>query len=170
MAGNDWEWTSDVFTPSHPDEPEHPCCVPRNPRVSETHESLVHETIPRRVTEGGSHLSAPNYCLRYRPAARQGEAVDTPTGTSGSDAWSEPGAVPTTIRSARGCERHQDRDVTASVVVHAIGWTSCRPVIPLSSTDRGSSNVNSPVPPRRPWTSDDAMISPPEATAAMRAA
>jgi sulfatase modifying factor 1 len=24
-------------------------------------------------------LCAPNYCLRYRPAARQGEAVDTST-------------------------------------------------------------------------------------------
>jgi sulfatase modifying factor 1 len=29
------------------------------------------------VVKGGSHLCAPNYCLRYRPAARQGEAVDT---------------------------------------------------------------------------------------------
>ena len=35
--------------------------------------------IPRRVTKGGSHLCAPNYCLRYRPAARQGEPVDTTT-------------------------------------------------------------------------------------------
>ena len=29
--------------------------------------------IPRRVIKGGSHLCAPSYCLRYRPAARQGE-------------------------------------------------------------------------------------------------
>jgi formylglycine-generating enzyme required for sulfatase activity len=35
------------------------------------------------VTKGGSHLCAPNYCLRYRPAARQGEAVDTSTGHIG---------------------------------------------------------------------------------------
>jgi formylglycine-generating enzyme required for sulfatase activity len=35
--------------------------------------------IPRRVIKGGSHLCAPNYCLRYRPAARQGEPVDTAT-------------------------------------------------------------------------------------------
>jgi formylglycine-generating enzyme required for sulfatase activity len=35
--------------------------------------------IPRRVLKGGSHLCAPSYCLRYRPAARQGEAVDTST-------------------------------------------------------------------------------------------
>jgi sulfatase modifying factor 1 len=31
------------------------------------------------VIKGGSHLCAPSYCLRYRPAARQGEAVDTST-------------------------------------------------------------------------------------------
>jgi formylglycine-generating enzyme len=35
------------------------------------------------VIKGGSHLCAPNYCLRYRPAARQGEAVDTSTGHIG---------------------------------------------------------------------------------------
>jgi sulfatase modifying factor 1 len=39
--------------------------------------------IPRRVIKGGSQLCAPNYCLRYRPAARQGEAVDTSTGQIG---------------------------------------------------------------------------------------
>jgi formylglycine-generating enzyme required for sulfatase activity len=37
------------------------------------------ETVARRVIKGGSHLCAPNYCLRYRPAARQGHAVDSPT-------------------------------------------------------------------------------------------
>ena len=35
--------------------------------------------LPRKVIKGGSHLCAPNYCLRYRPAARQGETVDTAT-------------------------------------------------------------------------------------------
>jgi formylglycine-generating enzyme required for sulfatase activity len=35
------------------------------------------------VIKGGSHLCAPNYCLRYRPAARQGEALDTSTGHIG---------------------------------------------------------------------------------------
>ena len=33
--------------------------------------------VPRKVLKGGSHLCAPNYCLRYRPAARQGEAIET---------------------------------------------------------------------------------------------
>jgi sulfatase modifying factor 1 len=31
------------------------------------------------VIKGGSHLCAPSYCLRYRPAARQGETVDSAT-------------------------------------------------------------------------------------------
>jgi formylglycine-generating enzyme required for sulfatase activity len=80
MAGNVWEWTSDYFTAARE---RHGCCVPRNPRVISAEASLVPGEpgahIPRRVMKGGSHLCAPNYCLRYRPAARQGEAVDTST-------------------------------------------------------------------------------------------
>ena len=82
MAGNVWEWTSDFFTPSHPDV-EHSCCMPRNPRVTSAAQSVEVDApglpTPRRVTKGGSHLCAPNYCLRYRPAARQGEAIDSTT-------------------------------------------------------------------------------------------
>ncbi len=80
MCGNVWEWTSDFFRMQHDDEVERPCCVPRNPRVSAPQST---EPIPRRVIKGGSHLCAPNYCLRYRPAARQGETVDTSTGHIG---------------------------------------------------------------------------------------
>jgi formylglycine-generating enzyme len=50
---------------------EHGCCAPRAAT------DCGH--IPRRVIKDGSHLCAPNYCLRYRPAARQAEAVDTST-------------------------------------------------------------------------------------------
>jgi sulfatase modifying factor 1 len=35
--------------------------------------------IPRKVLKGGSHLCAPSYCKRYRPAARHAEQVDTTT-------------------------------------------------------------------------------------------
>jgi formylglycine-generating enzyme required for sulfatase activity len=81
MAGNVWEWTSDFFTPRHPDEVTKLCCIPRNPRVESAEQSYAvgqpDAHIPRKVLKGGSHLCAPNYCLRYRPAARQGEAIDT---------------------------------------------------------------------------------------------
>jgi sulfatase modifying factor 1 len=83
MTGNVWEWTADYFTPRHPDEAAKSCCVPQNPRVSAPEGSFAAgrpgEHIPRRVVKGGSHLCAANYCLRYRPAARQAEAVDTST-------------------------------------------------------------------------------------------
>jgi formylglycine-generating enzyme len=83
MAGNVWEWTSDFFTPGHADEVARPCCAPVNPRVTSPEHSYENSgpgaTIPRRVTKGGSHLRAPNYCFRYRPAARQGQAVDSTT-------------------------------------------------------------------------------------------
>ena len=73
MAGNVWEWTTDFFAPGeNADSP--PCCAP--PLMSG-------ERFPRRVIKGGSHLCAPNYCLRYRPAARQSETVDTSTGHIG---------------------------------------------------------------------------------------
>ena len=83
VAGNVWEWTRDVFAARDPDAAEHPCCMPMNPQVDSPDRSAPGEPIPRRVIKGGSHLCAPNYCLRYRPAARQGEAVDTSTGHIG---------------------------------------------------------------------------------------
>jgi len=82
-TGNVWEWTSDYFSTQAPGEARKSCCVPTNPRVDSPQGSYAEGQpgahIPRRVIKGGSHLCAPNYCLRYRPAARQGEAVDTPT-------------------------------------------------------------------------------------------
>jgi formylglycine-generating enzyme len=82
MAGNVWEWTSDSFV-SKPADVHHACCVPRNLDVTSADENVVSGESgvlqPRRVIKGGSHLCAPNYCLRYRPAARQSETVDTST-------------------------------------------------------------------------------------------
>jgi sulfatase modifying factor 1 len=83
MIGNVWEWTSDWYVPRHPDEPEKACCIPRNPLGPAADESFdptqPEIRIPRKVLKGGSHLCAPNYCRRYRPAARFPEPVDTST-------------------------------------------------------------------------------------------
>jgi sulfatase modifying factor 1 len=68
MTGNVWEWTADAWPANGGDGP-HRCCAPASPT----------ERFERRVIKGGSHLCAPNYCLRYRPAARQAESVDTST-------------------------------------------------------------------------------------------
>ncbi len=70
MTGNVWEWTCDRFQAADAEQ----CC---------TGPSAEDDAFPRNVIKGGSHLCAPNYCLRYRPAARQFEAVDTSTGHIG---------------------------------------------------------------------------------------
>lgn len=78
MIGNVWEWTTDWYTATHPVVSS--CCSvsqPRNP--AELDPENPHPEIPRRVLKGGSHLCAPNYCQRYRPAARMPQSIDTGT-------------------------------------------------------------------------------------------
>jgi formylglycine-generating enzyme required for sulfatase activity len=83
MIGNTWEWTTDWYTPKHPDEVVKACCIPRNPRgglLEASYDPCSPQIrIPRKVLKGGSHLCAPNYCRRYRPAARYPEPIDTST-------------------------------------------------------------------------------------------
>jgi formylglycine-generating enzyme len=77
VCGNVWEWTTSGYTRDHgpatrsdPQPAGRPCCGPtasaRGPKT-------------RLVIKGGSHLCAPNYCLRYLPAARQAQTADTST-------------------------------------------------------------------------------------------
>ncbi|MCX5581729.1 formylglycine-generating enzyme family protein [Kaistia terrae] len=83
MIGNVWEWTSDWWSTRHPADVPKACCVPENPRggpVDASYDPRIPAIrIPRKVLKGGSHLCAPNYCRRYRPAARHAEAIDTST-------------------------------------------------------------------------------------------
>ena len=83
MSGNVWEWTSDWWSARHEADAAKPCCIPQNPRggVEDASYDPCQPAIriPRKVLKGGSHLCAPNYCRRYRPAARHAEPVDTST-------------------------------------------------------------------------------------------
>ena len=64
-----------------------PVAFPSNPRGGPEDASYdpaqPEVRIPRKVLKGGSHLCAPNYCRRYRPAARYAHPVDTSTGHIG---------------------------------------------------------------------------------------
>ncbi|MBF9198264.1 formylglycine-generating enzyme family protein [Microvirga terrestris] len=81
MIGNVWEWTSDWYRSRHPADAPKACCIPGNPRGGREADSYDPRQpqirIPRKVLKGGSHLCAPNYCRRYRPAARHAQPIDT---------------------------------------------------------------------------------------------
>ena len=81
MAGNVWEWTSDWF--QEHSKVQRACCGHLNPqgglRDSSYDPQQPNVKIPRKVMKGGSYLCAPNYCRRYRPAARMPQPIDTST-------------------------------------------------------------------------------------------
>jgi formylglycine-generating enzyme len=81
MIGNVWEWTQDWFGARDPGDAPKACCIRNNPHGGP--ETRSHDAcnpairIPRKVVKGGSFLCAPNYCRRYRLAARHAQPIDT---------------------------------------------------------------------------------------------
>jgi formylglycine-generating enzyme required for sulfatase activity len=81
MIGNVWEWTTTPYSArgharrdagadgSSLDLPANSCCPPPADPDPTVIQSL----------KGGSHLCAPEYCLRYRPAARSPQSQDSST-------------------------------------------------------------------------------------------
>ncbi len=74
MIGNVWEWTQDHYRASHAEPRAAACCSATVARAGKA---------AHKVVKGGSHLCAPSYCRRYRPAARQSQTIDTSSGHIG---------------------------------------------------------------------------------------
>jgi formylglycine-generating enzyme len=72
MIGNVWEWTTTTYLARH--AVASPCCGP-SPLAKQPPD----DQTTRKALKGGSHLCAPEYCLRYRPAARSPQSLDTAT-------------------------------------------------------------------------------------------
>ncbi len=107
LIGNVWEWTSTLYLTGADratadaqardgttadvapaaGQPTHSCCAPQRTDVVSDPEAgdlaassrAPGERHPRRVLKGGSHLCAPEYCLRYRPSARSPQSEDSAT-------------------------------------------------------------------------------------------
>lgn len=70
MIGNVWEWTTTSYAGHHGAEASKGCCTPSSGEPDPS----VNQTL-----KGGSHLCAPEYCHRYRPAARSPQSQDSAT-------------------------------------------------------------------------------------------
>jgi formylglycine-generating enzyme required for sulfatase activity len=80
MIGNVWEWTTDWYaTAQQARRGASACCSGDQAARERSFDPCVALPIPRKVMKGGSFLCAPNYCRRYRPAARMPQAIDTAT-------------------------------------------------------------------------------------------
>lgn len=79
MLGNVWEQTQDIYRAGHSLYPETQAAEDPAP---------VNQS---RVIKGGSHLCAQDYCVRYRPSAREAHEANLPLGHIGfRTVWREP--------------------------------------------------------------------------------
>jgi formylglycine-generating enzyme len=79
MIGNVWEWTTTQFSAHHRlDGPMQACCGPSGAAWPATSD-LAPDPAVNQTLKGGSHLCAPEYCHRYRPAARSPQSQDSAT-------------------------------------------------------------------------------------------
>ena len=73
LVGNVWEWTTDIYRNGH--------LLPAATGVDPGQRRLlavVNDAVPvLRVLKGGSFLCTPDYCFRFRPAARSPQTEDT---------------------------------------------------------------------------------------------
>ena len=77
MAGNVWNWCSDVYAETaHGDVASKGCCENPTGPVHGSRAAGAEEPL-RRVIKGGSYLCNVSYCESYRPSARRGTPPDT---------------------------------------------------------------------------------------------
>lgn len=76
MIGNAWEWTRDPHTGPRQ---SHANGDPAQLRPNDSKGDSKGQAPAKAVIKGGSFLCAPDYCVRYRAAAREAQEQDLPT-------------------------------------------------------------------------------------------